>query len=48
MEIDAAIEEYKKNFQVPVTDVLKPGCAKPVNKIDHLFPDLEHLRNPMI
>lgn len=47
-EIDTAIEQYEEKFQVPVTDVLKRGCEKIVNKICHLFPDLQHLRNPTI
>lgn len=47
-EIDSTIEKYEETFQLPATDVLTYGCEKLVNKICHLFPELQRLRNPII
>lgn len=40
LEIDQAIVNYERDFQLPTTDVLKFDCKKLVDKIYEMFPDL--------
>ena len=39
-EIDSIIVEYEETYLMPVTDVLKRGCGKLIDKLFTLFPDL--------
>ncbi|MDW3195810.1 MAG: DUF1611 domain-containing protein [Cytophagales bacterium] len=39
-ELELTIVEYEATYQLPVTDVLKKGCDKLVDKLAVFFPDL--------
>lgn len=39
-ELDFVITEYEETYQMPVTDVLKRGCDKLLDKLTVFFPDL--------
>lgn len=39
-ELDFVITEYEETYQMPVTDVLKKGCDKLLDKLTVFFPDL--------
>lgn len=38
-ELDLVITAYEETYQMPVTDVLKRGCDKLINKLAIFFPD---------
>jgi len=40
-EIDATVLEYETQYEVPVTDVLKAGCSKLVQRLYEVFPSLK-------
>jgi len=40
-EVDETIESYQKEFEVPVTDVLKFGCSSIIANILTTFPKLQ-------
>ncbi len=40
VELDFVITEYEETYQLPVTDVLKRGCDKLLDKLTVFFPDL--------
>lgn len=39
-ELDSIIKEYEETYQLPVTDVLKKGCDKLLDKLVSFFPNL--------
>lgn len=39
-ELDIVIDEYEETYQLPVTDVLKKGCDKLLDKLTVFFPNL--------
>ena len=48
IDVEKKIFEYELKFKLPVTDVLKYGCIKIVNKLLELFPELQKLRHTLI